>query len=607
MTGLHRSNTGFPPGRIQRWIRLIVLLFAACAARLDAAVFTVTLDRDTVQLGDTATLSLRFDGGEPSSRLELPEVPGLQYINANHPNISSFNINGKKTLEVSIVVKPTQIGFYTIPAITAKVGNESLTSQPLTIKAVRASVPEPGSEAEQKQLAFLRVKPPKKEVFLGEMFVLEMELLVKPGIRLTGADLPGVGQNPFQIDGCTIGKTVEGQHRQMMVGSTSFELVPLLIPVTAMKAGQLSLGPIDGAAVVELPSQRGGQRDFFDPFGMFNRGAQQRVTLSAPAQTLTVLPLPETGKPATFTGAVGAFQMAFSAGPTNLGVGDPVTLRVQIAGRGALDSVTLPEQPAWKEFKCYPPTAKTEPSGDLGIEGTKTFEQVVVPQNTEIKELPPFEFTYFDPEKRAYETLRQPATPLIVHPSGTTPGPALALGSKPAETPAAQDIVHIKPRLGAVTADATPWVRRPWFLALQCLPMLALAGAATWRRRSDALANNPRLRRRRQVEQVVRDGLAHLRTAAAGRQSDEFFATTFRLLQEQIGERLDLPASAITEAVVDDKLRGGGLPAPAAEALHELFQHCNQARYAPMQSAELLEAVIPKVESTLQALQEVKA
>ena len=41
--------------------------------------------------------------------------------------------------------------------------------------------------------------------------------------------------------------------------------------------------------------------------------------------------------------------------------------------------------------------------------------------------------------------------------------------------------------------------------------------------------------------------------------SDEFFAVLFRLLQEQLGERLDLPASAITEAVIEERLSPLGI------------------------------------------------
>ena len=470
----------------------------------------------------------------------------------------------------------------------------------MKFKVTRAAAPTPGSEAEQQQLALLRLVLPKSEVFVGETIVIEQQLLVRSGVQnIANLDLP-----QLQLDGCTTAKPVQGQQRQTTVGSTPFALIPFSVPVTAMKTGPIKVGPVDGAVIVTLPSR---QRDPFEGFGFFNSGIQQRVALSAPEQTLTVLPLPATGRPASFSGAVGSYQMAVSAGPTNVAVGDPITIRVQIAGRGALDAFTLPDQPAWKEFKVYPPTVKTETTGDLGLDGTKSFEQIVVPQNTEIKELPPFDFAYFNPETRRYETLHQPALSIIVRPAGATPTPTLAAnGATPENQKPAQDIIHIRPRLGTVSRGATVWVKQTWFLALQGLPVLALLGVVFWRRHCDALANNPRRRRQKQVAQTVNDGLAQLQPLAAAGKADDFFATVFRLMQEQIGERLNLPASAITEAVVDEKLRPRGLGDAGADVLHELFQLCNQARYAPEESAQKLEAVIPKLKMALHDLQEVK-
>ena len=123
------------------------------------------------------------------------------------------------------------------------------------------------------------------------------------------------------------------------------------------------------------------------------------------------------------------------------------------------------------------------------------------------------------------------------------------------------------------------------------------------RKRNEALANNPKLRRQRQVTQRVREGLRELHTLAAEQKGEEFFATLFRLLQEQIGERLDLPASAITEAVVDERLRGHNLSEGTLQGLHELFQTCNLARYAPLKSSQELAAVIPRLEATFKELQ----
>jgi hypothetical protein len=98
-----------------------------------------------------------------------------------------------------------------------------------------------------------------------------------------------------------------------------------------------------------------------------------------------------------------------------------------------------------------------------------------------------------------------------------------------------------------------------------------------------------------------------LRSHAQANRSDEFFAVLFRLLQEQLGERLDLPASAITEAVIEERLSPRGISGDLSARLHELFQMCNQARYAPIKSSQELSALIPKWESVSRELQKFTA
>ena len=602
MIGLRHDNKDLLPARFfGQW--LVVVCVSVIASSSFGASFTATLDHDTILLGDVAKLSLTFDDAQPGGTPQPPPVTGLQFGYIGPSSSFSFE-NGKTRSSVThnFQVRPTQTGDFTIPAMSVKVGNETLTSQPIRFKVVRAPAPQPGSEAEQQSLALLRYAIPKQEVFVGETIVVEQQVLIRQGVQ----NVPGLEIPALEISGCTVGKSVQGQQRQTVIGSTPFTVVPFYIPVTVLRAGKLNIGPIEGAVIVELPN-RGRQRDPFDPFGMFNRGVQQRVAVSSPQVTLNSQPLPEQGRPARFNGAVGQFQMAYSYGPSNVGVGDPVTVRIKIEGRGALDSLTLPEQAGWNEFKVYPATVKTELTDDLGLSGNQTFEQVVVPQNTEISELPPFEFAYFDPEKRSYQILREEARPLLVRPAGATPSPSVALNSAaPDQKPeTAQDIVHIKPRLGKVAAHSKPWVSQPAFIALQGLPVAALIAAMLWRRRTDHLANNPKLRRQQQVDQLVQEGLVKLRELAGQQNSDEFFALVFRLMQEQIGERLDLPASAITEAVIDQKLSGSGLDQETLESLHWLFQQCNQARYAPVQSQREFEAVLPALESALARVKEV--
>src|SRR5207248_5193505 len=104
----------------------------------------------------------------------------------------------------------------------------------------------------------------------------------------------------------------------------------------------------------------------------------------------------------------------------------------------------------------------------------------------------------------------------------------------------------------------------------------------------------------------VREGLVQLRELASEQKSDEFFGTQFHLLQEQLGERLDLPASSITEAVIEEHLRPRGVAEPTLTQLHELFQTCNLARYAPIKTSQELAAIIPKFDAVVRELQKWK-
>ena len=66
---------------LERFCRTVILFFAACflIACGRAASFTASLDRDTITLGEQATLSLKFDGVQPQNVPALPAVPGLQF------------------------------------------------------------------------------------------------------------------------------------------------------------------------------------------------------------------------------------------------------------------------------------------------------------------------------------------------------------------------------------------------------------------------------------------------------------------------------------------------------------------------------------------------
>jgi hypothetical protein len=589
---------------------LLLLLWPAAPCALIAATFTATLDRETVTVGETATLSLTFKGGEPKSIPALPQLPNLQIAGeGTSRNVVIDNGQFSASISQTFALTATQPGEFIIPALRAEIDGQVLATQPLKLTAVKAD--SSAANAAGEKLAFFKLFVPKKEVYVGEILAAEFQVYVREGVANAENILQGFEQYagcPVKAEGVSIFKTAHAQRRRMRSGNAIYGVATLITSLSPVKTGPLTIGAMEVTLTLQLPLPNQRSRDPFDPFGMFQQYERRQVALTTEPAALTVLPLPKENVPTNFNGAVGSFSMSVTAGPTNVAAGDPVTVKVQISGRGTLDSLSLPEQNAWREFKTYPPTTKLDTTDALGLQGTKTFEQLVVPQSPDIKALPPVSFSFFDPDQKSYRTLTQPAIPLVVRPGGSAPAPTVAATTRaaPDNPPPAQDIVHIKPRLGTLAQIAPPLVQQPWFLALQAVPLLAWLSALVWRHRTEMLANNPRLRRRRQVAQIMRQGLLELRQFASDKKSDDFFATLFRLLQEQLGERLDLPASAITEAVIEEHLRPRGAPEATLASLHELFQACNLARYAPIRTSQELAAVIPKLEAMLRELQGLK-
>lgn len=572
-----------------------VVLFALVSTGFSAS-FTASLDRNSVVLGEQVTLTLEFKDGQPQQVSDIQPIDGLQRVSPWNQSSSVSIVNGEQSMVVSysLELATTRVGEFVIPPFHVKMNGQDFESPALRLKVIASdpSAPPPSFAAKP---AFLWIVVPKTNLYVNESVVAEFRVYVRSDMRPSPSlDLAPDG------NGLTFSKFAEGPTYQRRVGNAVFRVFPMLTAITPVKSGNLSINPVNGSMILNNPDPMDIAR-FFAP-----QPQPVRASLTSEKIDLQVSPLPNENVPPGFNGAVGNYALSVTAGPTNLVAGDPVTLHIQISGHGALDEIVLPQQAGWQNFKIYPPTSKVNPSERLGIDGSKTFEEIVTPQNSDVRALPPVSFSFFDPEQKKYRTLTQGPIALTVR--AATPGamPAMANASRGEGAPPAPDILPIKQHIGMVAELRPPLVQQPWFLTLQGVPAVALVWSVFWRKRKESLANNPRLRRQRQVAQLIREGLGELQNQAVRNNSDEFFATLFRLLQEQLGERLDLPASSITEAVIDEQLRPRGISEEILLPLQEMFQMCNLARYAPIKSSQELAAIIPRLENLLNQLSDLK-
>jgi hypothetical protein len=584
----------------------LALLLSAGVDAFAQPKLLASLDRDTITLGESAVLTLQFEGGRPAQAppIAAPQDLGIAYAGQS----SETRIeNGRMSsaLKLTYRVTPRRAGEFTVPAIQVVVDRKNVASQPLRLRVLKPGGSTSDPNTGLTRYAFLKLIVPKTTVYQGEVLPVEVQLYAATrGEQLQIPQLQSEGFSFSQM----IPSPQNQNPPQAQSGNTVYTVLTFKTTATAVKSGRLNLGPAQCSLVLHIPSARRARDPLEEFFDFSSRVQRQAVTLTSEPAELEVLPLPGENRPDDFTGAVGSYDWVVTASPTNVTTGDPITVKIRLSGEGALDGLS-PRQEDWREFKSYPPTSKTETTDPLGVSGVKTFEQVIVPQNADVKEIPAMQFSFFDPQKKAYRTLMHPAMGISVKPStGGQPQPTVVAGAAPSGgmTQPASDIVHIKPYLGQLLPAGLPLVETRWFLALQGIPLIAWFAVFAWRKRQDALARNPRRRRRLATADAVRVGLRDLKRLADEDQSEEFFATVFRLLQEQLGERLDLPASAITESVLDERVRPLGAPEELMSLLHGLFQACNQARYAGSVGSKELNSLLPGVETALRDLQKLE-
>ena len=137
-------------------------------------------------------------------------------------------------------------------------------------------------------------------------------------------------------------------------------------------------------------------------------------------------------------------------------MGDSLTLTATISGEGNFD--TLPD-PIWQDvtgWRAFENDSSYRTFVEDGIlNGVKTFQRVLVPNAPGNFDLPPIEYSYFDPDLEQYVTASTDTISVRVDPD-----PSAAVIPNPVAGDAGilpvSDNRHIKPAPGGIGAPPTP-------------------------------------------------------------------------------------------------------------------------------------------------------
>jgi hypothetical protein len=551
------------------WLALLLGVLGAVAQGADVSV-RASLSRGITVIGDPVQYQIKITGARRVVPPPEPEVDGvvIRYSGPSENAVMRFqngSFTSERTTTLVYEVVPERNGTFTIPAVAVEADGKTFHTEPVGLTVQPSSTP---GNNDPETIGFAELVVPKKTAYLGEAIPLELRLYVDARVRWQPIAMPEIAG-----DGFTKQKMPEPQRSQVQKNGKEYDMLTFKTAIMPVRAGKITIGPAEIAFNARVPrARRGGSRsllDMFDDdvFGDPFFSVTQQMKAKAAALELTVKPLPAAGKPGDFSGAVGTFQLAAEGSPKQVKVGDPVTMKLRVSGRGNFDRMTAPVIKDPAGWRSYPPSNAFKADDDVGISGTKTFEMAVVPE-VKKTQMPAFQFSYFDALAEKYITLTTEPAPLSVE-GGVAPAPPVPIPVGEAERPPAppapskpDDIVGLRYDRDAVQSFVPLHQQREFWLAQGAagLVLLGFLGLKL-RRRPDSAAMQMAALRREKAE-----ALARLRNGELPHV--EFVDAAARVAQIETALVTGRPASGIDAGAVRASAR---LDDTTAEVIDEIF------------------------------------
>lgn len=571
---------------------------AVAVARAEEPAVTAVLATSETIVGQAVPLEIKLTGARGATLPESINVDGLDIrYTGQSQSFEMRNFSTTYSVLYSYLVLPLRPGSFIIPSQPVRVGSKVLKTPELTLhvadangRSGRNSGGGNSGTIDPSQIAFCNLVLGKTTAYVGEMIPAEVRLGFNTRTPVeslgNGVDLSGQGFTTQKIrDPRQTIETIRGKTYQMFIFKTA---------ISPVRPGKIDVGPIESKPVVRIPQQmnrnRSQMRDpfnmvdpFFDPFfndPFFQPALPRELHLKSEMISLDVKPLPPNAPP-SFNGAIGNFTMSADVKPKAGQVGDPLTIVAKITGRGNFDRVAAPALEDENGWHKYPPSSQFKQDDDVGLSGTKTFE-TVISANERKDKVPPVVFTYFDPAKEQYVTLRSEAVPVKIE-GGAAPTPTVAQASaapspSAGETPIvaakARDILYQMNELPARVEQFTPLYARREFWLAQLLPFAALIGYVLWQLRQRRLSD-------REAQRVAALGqeAAQLerKVARADLSAAEFYADAARAVQLRTAIARNMSPNVVDADVAANAFR---FESDQREALRRLFDQSDELRYS---------------------------
>lgn len=574
---------------MHRWFRYLALIVLSLSHWIsfaqgddNAITFEVKISKD--RLGINERLRVDFGMNRDGDNFIPPDFAGFRVLMGPSQSISSSWINGVRSFSktYSYVLEPQQKGKFTIGQASIVISGNTYKTVPKEVTITEA-VDVPGGRSSLDnavdQHLHLVAELSKSDPYMNEPVSVVYKLYFGNGLNITNfRPLDNPKYNNFWSQDIPISKyNVENG----VYNGQQYSFVVLKrVVLYPQKSGTLEIEPLALEVSLEVPTDR---RDFFGR----TLTASLNKNVSAGQRTLKVQPLPESGKPEDFSGAVGSFDLKVETSKNALNASESLQATVTVSGRGNLKLFPLPELILPSALEVYDPEFKENIRTNItGMQGSVSETYTIVPSFQGQYPIPEIGFSFFNPETKRYERLHSNEITLQVLEGPT----ATATGTSKAETP--KSVVRSGDQFYFLNLEPNlkPRVWKPFFGSSRHFiwlfgPLVLLPLFFFIQRFRDSRARDVEGLKIRQASRLARKYLSKARKELG--QKDPFYVALEKALHNYLKARLHIETTDFSKDKIQELLAKKGASTDAIVGFIEILGNCEMARYSPFSRTQM--------------------
>ncbi|BAO54922.1 BatD family protein [Nonlabens marinus] len=561
-----------------KWIGVFFLCITAAIAQAQVS-FTASATRDGIALNERLRVEFKMD--VDGDNFLPPNFNGFQVVSGPVTSVQQRYVNGVGSFAKSYtyILAPQSTGSKTIGQATMNYKGQEYRTSPFSVQITKA-IEEPRETAGDEpvreiadQNIHLVAEVSNASPYLNEAIRVTYKLYVSNNAGINGWTETN---SPKYADFWS--ENIDNRDQQVRVGTYQGKQYRYLVLREAIlypqKTGKLTIEPLELDVNVQVPS---GRTDFFGRSFM----TTEKLRVTAGGRAINVKDLPQEGRPASFTGAVGQFDFAVNLTKPQLEAGESLTASVVAKGTGNLQLMQLPKLEVPNRLETYEPERVDNTNTTYnGIRGSIQDNYTIVPQYGGTYTLPSVEFSYFDPAARTYKTITSGESQIEVTGDAFMPQTS---GTNVLE--ADETFAFIKTTTDLESADADRFFDTLLYWCTLGGLFLLIPIFLLVRKRQEVVASDVQGRKIKTANKLSKKYLSEARKNMGN--SDTFYESLERALHNFLKSKLRITTSEMSKQRVDELLQQRYVQQQVRLEFLGLLATAERARYAPSTATDM--------------------